>query len=45
MAVAGRVLRHLAASFVIEEVDVDTWKSTPFSLGLGDEVGKMVQTA
>lgn len=40
----GRVLRHLAATFVIEEVDVDTWKPTPFSLGLGDEVGKMVQT-
>jgi hypothetical protein len=37
-------LRHLAATFVLEEVEVDTWKPTPFSVGLGGDVGKMVQT-
>lgn len=40
-----RILRHLAATFVLEEVDVDTWRPTPFSLGLGGEFGKMVQVA
>ncbi|KAK8023459.1 hypothetical protein PG991_006698 [Apiospora marii] len=40
-----RFLRHLAATFVVKECDVDTWRPTPFSLSLGDEVGKMVQVA
>jgi hypothetical protein len=34
----GRFLRHLAALYVLVETDVDTWKSTPYSLSLGDTV-------
>ncbi|KAI4671252.1 uncharacterized protein J4E88_009285 [Alternaria novae-zelandiae] len=33
-----RFLRHIAALYVIEETDVDTWKPTPYSLSLGDTV-------
>ncbi|KAG9253823.1 O-methyltransferase-domain-containing protein [Emericellopsis atlantica] len=30
-----RLLRHIAALHLLEEVDVDTWKPTPFSLHMG----------
>ena len=33
---AGRFFRHLAALYVLEETNVDTWKPTPYSLSLGD---------
>ena len=36
--VVGRFLRHIAALYVLEETDVDTWKPTPYSLSLGDTV-------
>lgn len=32
----GRLIRHLAALNVLEEIDVDTWKPTPYTLSLGD---------
>jgi hypothetical protein len=31
-----RFRRHIAALYLLEEVDVDTWKPTPYSLSLGD---------
>ncbi|KAI5865852.1 S-adenosyl-L-methionine-dependent methyltransferase [Durotheca rogersii] len=31
--------------FILEEVDVDTWKPTPFSLAMGGDIGKMVQAS
>jgi hypothetical protein len=34
----GRYIRHLAALYMLEETDVDTWKPTPYSLSLGDAV-------
>ncbi|ETS85416.1 hypothetical protein PFICI_03441 [Pestalotiopsis fici W106-1] len=30
-------------NLLLEEVDVDTWKPTAFSLGMGGEIGKMMQ--
>jgi hypothetical protein len=31
-----RLLRHIAALYLPEEVAIDTWKPTPFSLKMGD---------
>ncbi|KAF5536709.1 hypothetical protein FPHYL_12919 [Fusarium phyllophilum] len=37
----GRLFRLLAAFYVVEETDVDTFKPTPFSYAIGDESTKV----
>lgn len=37
LIVSGRFLRHLAATNVLEETGVDSWKLTPFTKAMGDE--------